>query len=351
MRKGRDSLAVVRCLALVTLVVGMVVGAAFDAPLTVHGVAVAKGKSNGNHGGHGQGKKDDKKEKPKGKGKGNKGQGRKGGGAPEPVEVVVVQPEAGYRVTVGCHADTEHGQSTCVFAGVATAEGETVGGLAVPEGAVCASVVDGDFVRSDGGTARKSNADWYAVGSGYRGPAFVSSAQPDVLTVVLAAEVTTGGTATYWLRTADGVAAVAGPGLRCAPASATATTTTAAAAQTGAVIVQGFDCPFTSAPTTAKVDWFSTCDRPAVGAVFELTALDGDNAGWHRSETVDATGVLRADDLVPGHYRLVQVGGDWCHAESDRVDDRGEVIVNSGERSSVWIFDCGQTADATPTPT
>jgi hypothetical protein len=343
---GRKPLAVVRCLALVTLLVGLVVGAAFDSPFDAGGVAVAKDKGGG-HGKGNEGDEKDKKEKKEKKDKEDRG--------PEPVQVVVVQPEAGYRVTVGCHADAELGQSTCVFAGVAMAERAKVGGLAVSEGTVCAPVLAGDFVRSGGAAAQESaalssdasGASWYAVGSGYRGPAFVSKEQPDVVTLVLAGTVTTEGTATYWLRTENGVRAAAGPGLRCAGAEATGNTAKA----TGAIVVQGFACPFDApASDPATVDWFATCPQPVDGTTFELTALDGEQAGWQGSETVDADGVLRAEDLAPGHYRLVQRGADWCHAESDRVDDQGNVVVAAGERASVWIFDCAESGSATPTP-
>jgi len=377
MSKGRDPLAVVRWLALMTLLVGMVVGATFEVPRVGGGVAIAKekGGGHGDSGNHGKGNKnDDGDDDDEGdgttggdegdnRGKGNNGdendkKDKKGQdedeAAPEPVQVVVMQPDAGYRVTVGCHADAQLGQSTCVFAGVATAEGETIGGLAVSEGTVCASVLAGDFARSDGASSQEdtaptsgtSDASWYAVGSGYRGPAFVSNVQPDVVTLVLAGTVTTGGAATYWLRTEIGVQAAAGPGLRCAPSNATGS----AAKATGAIVVQGFACPFDAAATDpASVDWFATCAQPEK-ATYELTALDGDNAGWQRSETADADGVLRAEDLAPGHYRLVQVDSDWCHAESDRVDDQGNVVVVAGERASVWIFDCAERAGATPSP-
>jgi hypothetical protein len=297
-------------------------------------------------------KKDPKEKKPK-KDKKDKDDDES---APEPVQVIVVEPATGYRVTVGCHTDVERDESTCVFAGVALADGEEVGGLAVPEATVCTSVVTGDFAMNDGGTTEESvtlssestDTNWYALGSGYRGPAFVSKDQPDVLTLVLAGTVETAGTATYWLRTDDGVAAATGPGLRCTPAN---TTAAAPADQTGAIVVQAFTCPFETAPAnTATLDWFAECAQPAPDATFELTALDGDNTGAQQTESVDANGVLRVEDLSPGDYRLVQTSTDWCHAESDRVDDQGNVIVNPGERASVWIFNCTAAADFTLTP-
>jgi hypothetical protein len=44
--------------------------------------------------------------------------------------------------------------------------------------------------------------------------------------------------------------------------------------------------------------------------------------------------------LQPGTYALKEVGAEWCHAESDSVDSRGNVIVRAGARANVWIFDC-----------
>jgi hypothetical protein len=368
-RKASEPMVVVRGLTFLILLIGTAGSLAIATP-AVPGAMAAAGSAHGVAGparhdddsgddddGGGGGNQGDNGDNGK-HGKGEKKKQDKNNGnaaAPEPVQVVVVQPATGYRVTVGCQADAAHGQSTCVFAGVALDAGETISGVAVPEGAVCAPVAGGDFARSAGGTTGSSGTNggetttWYAVGSGYRGPAYVSKDQPDVLTLVLTGSVTTAGSATYWVRTAKGVAAAAGPGLRCTAAEATSATAVAGA--TGAIVVQGFACPFQTAPgNAAAFDWFAGCVQPLTSATFEITALDGENAGWQRSETADAGGVLRADGLAPGHYRLVQVGSDWCHAESDRVDDRGNVVVAAGERASVWIFDCAKNSAATPAP-
>ena len=93
----------------------------------------------------------------------------------------------------------------------------------------------------------------------------------------------------------------------------------------------------------ARLDWFAEYPEPASGAVFQLTALAGDNAGSHRTETADENGVLWVGGLAPGTYGLVQVDTDWCHAESDRVDAKGNV-VEDGERAAVWSFNCAGTA-------
>jgi hypothetical protein len=372
--------ALLRLLALLVLLFA-IAAPTFESPVTTS-TAAAKdkghGKGNGKGNGSGKGnaerrddkgddddkghgksdqeaKKKPKEKKPKKDKKDKKDKGNDERSAPEPVQVVVVEPATGYRVTVGCHTDAGRDETTCVFAGVALAEGEAVGGLAVPEGTVCTPVVAGDFVQSSGGTTGGSvtfaneTTDWYTIGSGYRGPAFVSDGQPDVLTLVLAGTVETDGTATYWLQTEHGVAAATGPGLRCAPAN----TTTAAAPdeQTGAILVQAFTCPFETAPAdAATLDWFAECAQPAPDATFKITALNDENTSLPRKESADDNGVVRVEDLPAGDYRLVQTDTDWCHAESDRVDDQGNVVVKPGERATVWIFDCTQAADFTLTP-
>jgi hypothetical protein len=357
-RSSTRSLIAPRWLAMLTLLLAIVVGAAVDAPTFTGGAATAKDNGHGDNSGPGNGNDAKKKDKDdSGKGKAKNKKKPKDDEGPETVQVVVVQPAVDVRVTVGCFADPERGQSTCVFAGVATTGGATVAGIAVPEGTICAPVVAGDFARSDGdaaGDAPTLSSDatvtsWYAVGAGYRGPAFVSKNRPDVVILVFDGAVTTGGSTTYWVRTASGVAAAAGPALHCRPAAQTGADVAADAH--GAIVIQAFACPNDAAPVAeSERDWFAVCTQPAFGATFELTALDGDNAGWQRRETADAGGVLRAADLTPGRYRIVQIGANWCHAESDRVDAGGNVLVKAGERASVWIFDCEGAASPTPTP-
>jgi hypothetical protein len=362
------------CLALVVLVAGFA-GTTLEVPTLSTTQAAAKDKGKGGGGGqgsdarhdgngddedgngddNGKGKDDDQGQENRGQGQGHgkekdkdKDKG-KDEDANEPVQVVVVQPAPDLKVTVGCLADAGAGRSTCVFAGVAPA-GEAVAGIAVPEATVCARVVAGDFARAgiaDGDAQASAPGDaatWYTTGSAYRGPAYVSNGHPNVLTLVLDGTVTTTGTATYWLRTANGVGAAPGPGLRCAPAQGN---TTNLAAATGSIVIQTFACDAgTKTADAATLDWFAACPAPVAGATFELTALDGDNQGRQRRETAGDDGVLRAGDLTPGHYQVVQIGANWCHAESDSVDDQGRVVVAAGQRASVWIFDCTPTQDA-----
>ena len=46
----------------------------------------------------------------------------------------------------------------------------------------------------------------------------------------------------------------------------------------------------------------------------------------------DGDGILRFTRLQPGTYDLQEVDATWCHAESDSVDARGQVVVAAGEQ-------------------
>jgi hypothetical protein len=108
-------------------------------------------------------------------------------------------------------------------------------------------------------------------------------------------------------------------------------------ATTGTILVIAFDCPAGVDPAT--VDWYSTCTTASSGVTFRLV-LNGAPADSATTGTTDDQGNLTFGDLDPGTYHLTEETGDWCHAESDSVDEIGDVIVNANERSTVWIFHC-----------
>ncbi len=52
--------------------------------------------------------------------------------------------------------------------------------------------------------------------------------------------------------------------------------------------------------------------------------------------------VFGAVMLFGGNAALADaIDGDWCHAESDNVDEQGNVVVLAAEVSTVWVFHCG----------
>jgi hypothetical protein len=106
---------------------------------------------------------------------------------------------------------------------------------------------------------------------------------------------------------------------------------------TGTILVIASDCP--AGIDTETVDWFATCTSVSPGVTFRLL-LNGAPFDAATTGTTDEQGNLTFGDLDPGTYHLTEETGDWCHAESDSVDDNGDVIVRVNERSTVWIFHC-----------
>jgi hypothetical protein len=51
-------------------------------------------------------------------------------------------------------------------------------------------------------------------------------------------------------------------------------------------------------------------------------------------------GFVRWTHLTPGSYKLVEVDGTWCHAESNSVNAQGDVVVQANKLSEVWIYNC-----------
>ena len=54
----------------------------------------------------------------------------------------------------------------------------------------------------------------------------------------------------------------------------------------------------------------------------------------------NASGILKFTGLANGAYHLDETTGDWCHAEADRVDSAGNVLVANGGNTDVYIYNC-----------
>jgi hypothetical protein len=109
-------------------------------------------------------------------------------------------------------------------------------------------------------------------------------------------------------------------------------------ATTGAITVYKFACPVTVPPT--GFDWYGRCDPQGQGVRFSLSVLNGSQFVPVTVAATDPDGILRLTQLQPGIYDLQEVDAAWCHAESDSVNAQGNVVVEAGERASVWIFNC-----------
>jgi hypothetical protein len=249
--------------------------------------------------------------------------------AEEPAVVVV---DVDIDVEADCAYSGEMRRTTCTF--TAAAGNGDVASVAVAETLLCAEVVGGDYDEVDlGANARPKG----------KAKGFKSKKTEDgtvVVTLELAGEVTIASTATYWCETEGAVLVpVTGPGLSCAEPAATPPAADTSD-EAGAVVVQIYACDVGA--DDPEVDWFAVCGAPAAAVTFRLSRVEGENPVDVGTAATDAEGLCRFEALPPGTYRLETSDGAWCHAESDSVDERGDVVVAAGERATVWAFYCAQ---------
>lgn len=249
--------------------------------------------------------------------------------AAAPVEVT-----AQYRVDASCKAKGKDGDeiSSCEFRAVAPEGAEKVTRVIVPEDAVCADVVGGDYEQAK-----------VRAGEGLNG--YASKPDKDKLTLELDGDVTTGGTATYWIVTGTGLFPAEGPTLECGGAVAldlqTSTPRPTSTPETGTlavVVAASADVP----ADTSGFDWFGQCQPAGDGAEYRVTEVTDDGMqAW--MATPDTEGTALFESLPPGEYRLETMGGPWCHAASNRVTAESAVVIEAGERTSVYVFLCEDT--------
>src|SRR5699024_9496220 len=89
-------------------------------------------------------------------------------------------------------------------------------------------------------------------------------------------------------------------------------------------------------------DWERDCTPGTTGSAFTLTSSDGE---IERNATPDDKGVLVFDELPDGYYDLKQDDGMWCKAAAERVDSRSRVIVQDGNNTDVFLYECNQVAN------
>lgn len=259
--------------------------------------------------------KDDKKNKDNGKDKDN--------------ATVITAGEA-YIVEAACEFDADADTTTCAFTAIAPDGAKKVVEFDLPEEFVCAEVVGGEYKYVD----PDPNTDV----TGYQ-----SKGNTDEITLVLDGEVTIGGSATYWMKAANAVFPVTGPGLDCGSAGAASfelqtTPEATATVTTGELVVLIYTCASVPEDTT-DYDWFGACDDQ--GGVHELalapvSEVAVDPVTMQTDESGDATFA----DLEPGLYSLKLTEETWCKAVSDNVDAEGNVIIEAGARTTVYGFVC-----------
>jgi hypothetical protein len=264
---------------------------------------------------------DDKEKKDKGekKGKGNE-------------NAVPVDSTRSYTVNVSCTYQSVDNVTTCSFEGLALEGAKKVGQLVAPEDELCAAVTGNDGMYVD--------PDPHAHVVGYR-----SQGSTGKLTLVLSGNVSVGGAATYWIKAGGDVFPVRGPGLVCLAAApaATATAPSDVSDSTGALLVQTYNCPISA--SQPGYDWFGACTPAGTESTFRLTPPGGTGSD-DRTDATDERGQAQFGNLEPGLYDLARVDKNWCHAESDNVDQAGKVVIKAGERTTVWIFSCSGTGSS-----
>jgi hypothetical protein len=251
-----------------------------------------------------------------------------------------------FRVEVDCVFDEPADRTICIFVGLVGQGVDSVTRIVVPHEVVCAEVVGGAFAESD-------EADASA-------PGLASTNDDGTLALMLAGEVATEGEATYWVET-DALLPTTGPGLACTPprepldaeteptVELTVEGETEVTAETGAIEIHSFAC---GAVATDKVaDWYGNCAEATADVEFAIAFWDGAAFVPQGTAATDDGGAARFPELPPGTYRVTAVDAVWCHAESDSVDERGEVIVVAGEPASVWTFFCDEAGVLAPAAT
>lgn len=265
-----------------------------------------------------------------------------------------VESVAPYTVTVVCSANPSSDSSSCTFTGQAPAGAKPVERLIVSPDELCGEVVGGDADVAK--TDPKTHVSGYA-----------SRGKEGRFTLEFSGSVTVGGTATYWFKTGPTVVPARGPGLICEdsqptptatsntldltplpattepPSTPTPTPVPDVSDSTGAVRVETYVC---AADVSASApDWFGLCDPNSTSRNFRLAPVgdDGQPTTTGTAASTDDQGQVQFGALAPGDYELTLEDQQWCHAESDGVDDQGHLNVRAGERVTVWIFSCEDT--------
>ena len=232
--------------------------------------------------------------------------------------------------TQGSGGQASGGQANAGNGGVANADASG--------GAVTVGNVNGNnanvAIDASGGTASADasggNNNVAVAGGGQVGnDAAAQTVELSTLTLTLEGNVAPGKLATYWVDTDAGRRPASGPALVQVEDTP---------ADTGAIIAEARTCPIAEAQP--GYDWFGQCTDPAVDMQFTLAGTSGDGS-LPASLATNAQGRARFGDLAAGTYQLQPGGTTWCYAESDRVDDKGNILVESGLESHVWSFVCG----------
>ena len=109
----------------------------------------------------------------------------------------------------------------------------------------------------------------------------------------------------------------------------------------GSITVREYLC---GADASEISDFERECEAGSSGVTFTLASTDG---AITLSSPSNADGVAVFTDLPDGFYTLEQSAGMWCKARAERVDSQSRVIVDGGQNTDVFLYQC---ADVTELP-
>ncbi|MDQ4045256.1 MAG: prealbumin-like fold domain-containing protein, partial [Chloroflexota bacterium] len=113
----------------------------------------------------------------------------------------------------------------------------------------------------------------------------------------------------------------------------------------GAIAVREFLCETDASEID---DWERECRAGSSGATFTAASIDG---AITLTSATNATGVATFTALPDGFYTLKQNEGAWCKAKAERVDSNSRVIVENGQNTNVFIYQCSQVTELPSTGT
>lgn len=108
---------------------------------------------------------------------------------------------------------------------------------------------------------------------------------------------------------------------------------------TGSITVREFVC---EADQSKIEDWERECEAGSSGATFTVASTDGSIS---LTSATNASGIATFDGLPDGFYTLRQNDGVWCKAKAERVDSKSRVIVEGGQNTDVFLYQCSQVTD------
>ena len=109
----------------------------------------------------------------------------------------------------------------------------------------------------------------------------------------------------------------------------------------GAIQVQKFNCPINE--RQRGYDYKNECSRPTESIAFSIQQIDtktGDYIGTPVQVSTNGDGIAQFPMLAAGTYKLTEVGGQWCFAQSNSVNASGDVVVKNNTLSEVWVYNC-----------